>query len=255
MTALTQDLTGKVALITGATRGIGLETARGLSKLGANVIIGGRDQQKADDVVKLLAQEGLKAEGLKLDVNEHADHKEAYAYLERKYGKLDILINNAGILLDAESASHQIINRTSTISEGELRETFDVNFFAPIALTQTLLPLIRKSDSGRIVNLSSVLGSLHLQADPASPFYSMKTFAYNASKAALNAFTIHLAAELKDTPIKVNSVHPGWVQTEMGGARANVDIVEGSRTSIIMATLPADGPTGGFFHLENPLPW
>ncbi|GGG67993.1 SDR family oxidoreductase [Paenibacillus radicis (ex Gao et al. 2016)] len=255
MTAFTQDLTGKVALITGATRGIGLETARGLSKLGAHVIIGGRDQQKADNAVKLLAQEGLKAEGLKIDVNEHADHEEAYAYLEKKYGKLDILINNAGILRDAESASHQIINRTSTISEGELRETFDVNFFAPIVLTQTLLPLIRKSDAGRIVNLSSALGSLQLQADPASPFYPMKTFAYNASKAALNAFTIHLAAELKDTPIKVNSIHPGWVQTEMGGQNANVDIVEGSRTSIIMATLPADGPTGGFFHLENPLPW
>ena len=132
---------------------------------------------------------------------------------------------------------------------------FDTNFFAPIALTNVLLPLLRKSTAGRIVNLSSILGSLTLHADPASPIYQAKSFAYDASKTALNAFTVHLAYELRDTPIKVNSAHPGWVKTDMGGDSAPMEIEDGSKTSVALATLPADGPTGGFFHLGQPLPW
>jgi NAD(P)-dependent dehydrogenase (short-subunit alcohol dehydrogenase family) len=124
-----------------------------------------------------------------------------------------------------------------------------------VALTQTLLPLIRKSPAGRIVNLSSILGSLTLHADPKSPIYSMKGFAYDASKTALNAFSVHLAHELEDTAIKVNSAHPGWVKTDMGGSAAPMELAEGGKTSVQLATLPADGPTGGFFHLGDPLPW
>lgn len=251
----TQNLTGKVAFVTGATRGIGVETVRGLARLGAEVIIGARDAEKGVQVAEQLKQEGLKAVSIKIDVNSTEDHAAAYSYIHEHYGKLDILINNAGILRDEESVSVPIVNRTSTLPEKDLRETFDVNFFAPILLTRALLPLIRKSDAGRIVNLSSVLGSLTLHADPASPIYSIKTFAYNASKTALNAFTIHLAHELKDTSIKVNSIHPGWIRTELGGNKADLDEVEGSRTSILMATLPDDGPTGGFYHLDSPLPW
>lgn len=250
-----QDLTGKVALVTGGTRGIGLETVRGLAQLGATVVIGARDAKKAIEVAEQFKQDGLKVESIKLDVNVHEDHVAAYKYLDENYGKLDILINNAGVLLDQENVSIEIINRTSTLPLKVLRDTFDANFFAQVELTQILLPLIRKSAAGRIVNLSSILGSLSLHADPNSPIYSFKTFAYNASKAALNAFTIHLAEELKDTPIKVNSIHPGWVRTQIGGGSADIDEVEGSRTSIIAATLPEDGPTGGFFHLENALPW
>ncbi|WP_223285281.1 SDR family oxidoreductase [Paenibacillus sp. PL91] len=249
------NLTGKVAFVTGATRGIGLETARGLGKLGAAVVIGSRDAQKGQATADQLRKEGLTAESVKCDVNSIEDHAAVYGFFEKNYGKLDILINNAGILLDEESVSVQIVNRTSTLPAETLRETFDVNFFAPIQLTQTLLPLIRKSEAGRIVNLSSVLGSLTLHADPTAPIYSFKTFAYNASKTALNAFTVHLAHELKDTPIKVNSIHPGWVVTALGGNKATIDVVEGSRTSIIAATLPADGQTGGFFHLDDQLPW
>ena len=184
------------------------------------------------------------------------DHQAAYEYFHRKFGRLDILINNAGVMVE-QSGGDPISggNRTSAISPQILRQTFDANFFAPIALTQTLLPLIRKSPAGRIVNLSSILASLTLQSDPASPIYNAKQFAYDASKTALNAFTVHLAHELRDTPIKVNSAHPGWVKTEMGGRNAPMDIADGSKTSVQLATLGADGPTGGFFHLGEALPW
>jgi NAD(P)-dependent dehydrogenase (short-subunit alcohol dehydrogenase family) len=136
-----------------------------------------------------------------------------------------------------------------------LRQTFETNFFAVVALTQTLLPLIRKSPAGRIVNLSSVLGSLTLHAEPSSGIYASKAFAYDASKTALNAFTVHLAQELRNTKIKVNSAHPGWVKTDMGGADAPLDVVTGAQTSIQLATLPDDGPTGGYFHMGQTLPW
>jgi len=118
-----------------------------------------------------------------------------------------------------------------------------------------LLPLIRKGPAGRIVNVSSILGSLTLHSDPNSPIYEFKTFAYDASKAALNAFTVHLAHELRDNKIKVNSAHPGWVKTEMGGPNAPMEVSEGGKTSAQLATLANDGPSGGFFHLGQPLPW
>jgi NAD(P)-dependent dehydrogenase (short-subunit alcohol dehydrogenase family) len=124
-----------------------------------------------------------------------------------------------------------------------------------VALTQALLPLIRKAHAGRIVNLSSILGSNTLHATPGSPIYEAKTFGYNASKAALNAFTIHLAHELKGTKIKVNSAHPGWVKTDMGTDAAPMEIPDGAKTSVRLATLPDDGPTGGYFHMNDALPW
>jgi len=136
-----------------------------------------------------------------------------------------------------------------------LRETFETNFFGTVALTQRLLPLLRKAFAARIVNVSSILGSLTLQSDPSSQIYPHKVFAYDASKTALNAFTVHLAHELRDTPIKVNAAHPGWVRTEMGGEGADLDISEGGKTSAWLATLPAEGPTGGYFHLDQRLPW
>ncbi len=144
---------------------------------------------------------------------------------------------------------------TSTTSAEVLHETFDTNFFGVIELTQALLPLIRKAPAGRIVNLSSILGSLTLHATPKSPIYEAKAFAYDASKAALNAFTVHLAHELKDTKIKVNSAHPGWVKTDMGTDAAPMEIPDGAKTSVRLATLPADGPTGGYFHMGDALPW
>jgi NAD(P)-dependent dehydrogenase (short-subunit alcohol dehydrogenase family) len=143
----------------------------------------------------------------------------------------------------------------STTTEDTLRRTFGTNFFAPVALTQALLPLLKKSDAGRIVNMSSILGSQTLQADPKSIIYDFKSLSYDASKAALNSFTIHLSHELKDTKIKVNSAHPGWVKTDMGTDAAPMEIPEGAKTGVELALLGDDGPTGGYFHLGKKIPW
>jgi NAD(P)-dependent dehydrogenase (short-subunit alcohol dehydrogenase family) len=241
----------KVAFITGGNKGLGLETARQLGKLGIKVVIGARDLAKGKAAVELLKKDGVQAEAIKFDVLNSADYKETYKYFDQQYGKLDILINNAGISKEDFMGG----NKTSTTSAELLHETFDTNFFGVIQITQTLLPLIRKAPAGRIVNLSSILGSLALHADPKSPIYDAKAFAYDASKAALNSFTIHLAHELKDTKIKVNSAHPGWVKTDMGTDAAPMEIPDGAKTSVKLATLPDNGPTGAYIHLDQTLPW
>jgi len=240
----------KVALITGANKGLGLETARQLGKQGITVLMGARDLAKGEAAAAELKKSGIDARAVKLDVNDPADYAAVAKAIEKDFGRLDILVNNAGLLLDSRKG-----NETSTTSAEVLRKTFDTNFFAVVALTQALLPLVRKSEAGRIVNLSSILGSLTLHATKGSYVYDAKTFAYDASKAALNAFTIHLAHELQGTKIKVNSAHPGWVKTDMGGAGAVLEIEEGGKTSVELATLPEDGPTGGYFHMGKPIPW
>jgi NAD(P)-dependent dehydrogenase (short-subunit alcohol dehydrogenase family) len=252
----TKKLDGKVAFITGANRGLGLETARELGKLGIVVVLGSRESEKGEAAAGKLRDEGITAESLGFDVTKSQDHQKAYDYFAEKYGRLDILVNNAGVLKESQvSTTDSAPNLTSAVSPKILRETFETNFFAPVALTQKLLPLIRKGPAGRIVNVSSILGSLTLHSDPNSPIYEFKTFAYDASKAALNAFTVHLAHELRDNKIKVNSAHPGWVKTEMGGPNAPMEVSEGGKTSAQLATLANDGPSGGFFHLGQPLPW
>jgi NAD(P)-dependent dehydrogenase (short-subunit alcohol dehydrogenase family) len=240
----------KVALITGANKGIGFETARQLGKLDITVVLGSRNAANGDAAAAKLRAEGIDARPLKLDVTQVKDREAAVKFFEEHFGKLDILINNAGI---AEEGWGR--NTTSTTSTATLQKTFETNLFAPVALTQAFLPLLRKSSAGRIVNLSSILGSNTLHSDPKSPIYNSKAFAYNASKSALNAFTIHLAHELRDTHIKVNSAHPGWVKTEMGTDAAPMEIVDGAKTSVELATLPQDGPNGAFIHMGKPLPW
>jgi NAD(P)-dependent dehydrogenase (short-subunit alcohol dehydrogenase family) len=248
---------GKVAFITGANKGIGLETARGLGGLGIAVVLGSRDEAKGRAAAETLKAEGIKrVEAVRFDVTQPEDHEVIARFLEDRYGKLDILVNNAGVALEqADFGAAGGFNTTLTVEPEILRQVFETNFFALVRLTQALLPLIRKSPAGRIVNLSSILGSLTLHSDPSSDIYSMKSFAYDASKTALNAFTVHLAQALRGTPIKVNSAHPGWEKTDMGGLSAPMEVSEGSRTSVELATLPADGLTGGYFHLGHPLPW
>jgi NAD(P)-dependent dehydrogenase (short-subunit alcohol dehydrogenase family) len=247
----------KVAFITGANKGIGLETARGLGELGIAVVLGSRDEANGRAAADRLRADGIaNVEAVRFDVTRFEDHSKIARHLEGRYGKLDILVNNAGVMLDeADMEGPGGFNTTSTVTPDVLRQTFETNFFAVVALTQALLPLIRKSPAGRIVNLSSILGSLSLHSDPSSPIYAMKGFAYDASKTALNAFTVHLAHELRATQIKVNSAHPGWVKTDMGGSAAPMEVSEGGKTSVQLATLPGDGPTGGYFHLGQPLPW
>jgi NAD(P)-dependent dehydrogenase (short-subunit alcohol dehydrogenase family) len=240
----------KVALITGGNKGIGLETARQLGKLGITVLVGARDLAKGEAAVAELKKDGVDARAVKLDVDNAADYEAVAKMIEKDYGVLDILVNNAGIMLDGRKG-----NETSKTSQDVLRKTFNTNFFAVVGLTQALLPLLKKSLGGRIVNLSSILGSNTLHATLGSFIYDAKTFAYDASKAALNSFTIHLAHELKDTKIKVNSAHPGWVKTEMGGEGAQLDVETGAKTSVELATLQDSGPNGAYVHLGKPLPW
>lgn len=247
-------MANQIAFITGANRGLGFQTALELEGRGITVVIGSRDLVQGEQAVTKLRAAGVDAEVLKFDITNHADHKAAYNYFDSRYGRLDILVNNAGIAggaFPAVGPEHTV----TEVSMELLHKVFETNFFSQVALTQVLLPLIRKSKCGRIVNLASILGSLALQADPKSPIYNSKTFAYDASKTALNAFTVHLAYELRDTGIKVNSAHPGWVKTDMGGEEAPMELSEGAKTSAALATLPSDGPTGGFFHQGQPLPW
>jgi NAD(P)-dependent dehydrogenase (short-subunit alcohol dehydrogenase family) len=244
------DAANKVALITGANKGIGLETARQLGALGIAVFVGSRDLKRGEASAAELKKQGIDARALKLDVVLDGDRKAAAKFIEKEFGRLDILVNNAGIATEDMNS-----NSTLTTSEETLRKIFETNFFAVVALTNALLPLLRKSAAGRIVNLSSILGSLKLHATAGSPIYGAKMFAYDASKTALNAYTIHLAHALKETRIKVNSAHPGWVKTELGGEGAPMEIVDGAKTSVRLATLADDGPTGGYFHMGDTLPW
>lgn len=241
----------KVAFISGANRGIGFETAKKLGELGITVVLGVRDTAKGQKAAEQLKAQGIQAEVVHYDATVPASADGVYAFIERKFGKLDILINNAGVLNE-----HLVgMNNSNTVSQETLQQTFQVNLFAVVDITQKLLPLIEKAPAGRIVNLSSILGSQTLHSMPNSPIDLAKGLAYNASKTALNSYTIHLAHALRDTPIKVNSAHPGWVKTELGGEHAPMEVADSWKTSVRLATLDANGPSGGFFHEGDTLPW
>jgi NAD(P)-dependent dehydrogenase (short-subunit alcohol dehydrogenase family) len=244
------SISQQVAFITGGNRGLGFETARELGEAGVTVVVGARDLDKGLEAAEKLSAFGLKAEAIRFDATDPKTFDEVYAYFDKTYGHLDILVNNAGINLEPQGT-----NTAPTVSQKILRETFDTNFFAVIELTQKLLPLIRKAPAGRIVNLSSVLASNTIHADFNSFLADAKALAYDSSKTALNAFTVHLAAALKDTKIKVNAAHPGWVKTDMGGPNAPMELSEGGKTSAALATLGPDGPTGTFSHMGKVLPW
>jgi len=241
--------TTKIALVTGATRGIGLETVRQLAAAGVHTLLAGRDRAKAVDAALKLQAEGLPVEAIELDVTDTASLSAAADAVAKKHGKLDILINNAGILVDTMGlkVSEQTIDTW--------RKTFDTNVFGLIATTQAFLPLLHKSDAGRIVNVSSLLGSLAMHSDPASPIYDFKVPAYNVSKSAVNAWTVQLAYELRDSKVKINTIHPGYVKTEMNGGEGEIDIPTGARTSVRLALIDDAGPNGGYFYQEQSLPW
>ncbi len=244
----------KLALVTGGTRGIGFETARQLASQGVHVLLAGRDRGKAVEASLKLQAQGLPVEAIALDVTKPDSITAAAQEVAQKHGKLDILVNNAGILVDdaAKGVSGQSLQTW--------RNTFDTNVFGLIETTQAFLPLLQKSDAGRIVNVSSLLGSISEHQNPESFIYEFKGVpAYNVSKSAVNAWTVHLAHALKDTGIKVNAIHPGYVQTDMNksGDQQNgeLPVPEGARTSVQLALVGNDGPTGGYFYFDQVLPW
>ncbi len=243
----------KIALVTGATRGIGLETVRQLAAAGVHTLLAGRDLSKAAEAASKLQAEGLPVEGIALDVTDAGSLAAAVKTVGETHGRLDILVNNAGILIDDAS------KKVSEQSLEAWRTTFDTNVFGLIAVTQGFLPLLRKSSAGRIVNVSSAMGSVTLHSDPSSFLYDSKVPAYSVSKSAVNAWTVQLAYELKDSAIKVNTIHPGYVKTDMnnveGEQRGELDVPDGARTSVRLALIDNDGPNGGFFYLDQVLPW
>jgi len=239
----------KIALVTGATRGIGLETVRQLAQAGVHTLLAGRNRERAVAAALKLQADGLPVEAIALDVTDPKSIAAAVAEVRERHGRLDILVNNAGILLDefGRAPSEQTLETW--------RKTFDTNVFALVAVTQAFLPLLKASQAGRIVNVSSLLGSVTLHNDPTSPIYDFKVPAYNVSKSAVNAWTVQLAYELRDTPIKVNTIHPGYVKTDMNSGEGAMEIPEGAKSSVDMALIGADGPTGSFTHLGEVLPW
>ena len=242
-----RSLKGRVALITGANKGIGLEIARQLATAGATALIGARDSAGGEKAVEDLAADNLDARFIRIDVTEQSSIDQGAARIERDFGKLDILINNAGIGIDNAPPSQ--------LEMDVLRRTYETNFFGVFAVTKAMLPLLRKSDSARIVNISSGLGSLTQNSDPGYQYAGAKLLAYNSSKSALNALTIQFAHELRETPIKVNSADPGYVATDLNNHRGTRTVEQGARAAVKLATLPADGPTGGYFDEDGVVPW
>ncbi|OXM87053.1 SDR family oxidoreductase [Paenibacillus rigui] len=236
----------KVALITGGNRGLGFETARQLGSLGYTVLLGARNKEKgAEAAAKQQAQEN-DAHCIELDVTDQATIDAAAQKISMEYGKLDVLINNAGI---------GDIHKFTDLSVADLKRSFDTNFFCAFSVSQAMLPLIEKSDAPRIVNISSSIGSITLHSDPASGVYPLKALAYSSSKTALNQLTTHLAFTLKDTPAKVNSICPGFVATDFNNGYGDLTPEQGSRIIVRYATLTEEGPTGGYFNEQGVIPW
>jgi len=231
--------TKRVAVVTGANRGIGFETCRQLAKKGIQVILTSRDRANGEAAVEKLQAEGLDVSYHPLDVTDSDSVQRLAEFIKSEFGQLDILVNNAGVLLD--SSDTVLSTKIDT-----LRKTIDTNLYGPLLLCQALIPLM-KHNYGRVVNVSSGAGQL---SDMTSGYPS-----YRISKTALNALTRILANELKGTNILVNSVCPGWVKTDMGGANAPRTPEQGADTIVWLATLPDNGPTSGFFRDRQPIPW
>jgi len=237
----------RVAVVTGANKGIGLEIARQLAREGVIAFLGARDETRGQAAAEKLRAEGLDARPLRLDVTDDASAAAAASFLEQNAGRLDILVNNAGVAIDDGPPSR--------VSIDVLRRTYETNVFGVVRVTQAMLPLLRRSDAGRIVNLSSGLGSLTKNSDPSWDFASVKYLAYNSSKTAVNAITVQFAYELRATPIKVNAADPGYVATDMNQHQGLRSVEQGAATPVRLALLPPDGPTGGYFNDDGAVPW
>jgi NAD(P)-dependent dehydrogenase (short-subunit alcohol dehydrogenase family) len=234
----------RVALVSGANRGIGLEVVRQLGKLGMIAVLGARDPDKGAIAAGRLASAGVEAPVVALDVTDAKSIASAVADVVERFGRIDVLVNNAGIALDG---SRSPVSSVLEVSAETVARTLDANTLGPLRLIQAIVPLMQARGYGRIVNVSSGLGQISAMGG-SWPGYRM-------SKAALNALTRIVAAEVDSANIKVNAMSPGWVRTDMGGQGAPRSVAEGADTIVWLATLPDDGPSGLFFEDRKPIAW
>lgn len=234
----------RIALVTGANRGIGLEIVKQLSRAGLMAVLASRDVAKGREAAAKLVSEGLEPPAVELDVTSEESIRAAVDEVMRLFGRIDVLVNNAGILREGFSADESSVLQ---VPPALAIETYVTNTVGPLRLIQAVVPIMQKGEYGRVVNISSGAGQL---SDMGSGFP-----AYRMSKAALNALTRVTAAELGPAPIKVNAMCPGWVRTDMGGPNATRTVEKGAETAVWLATLPETGPTGGFYRDKAPIPW
>lgn len=238
----------KIALVTGANKGIGFEVARGLGKAGYKVLLGARTIQAGQKAAAQLCGEGLDVRFIELDILRQETLNAAASMIAKEFGKLDVLVNNAGIIDPQDGPP-------SSVGIESLRRVMDTNFIGAAAVAQIMLPMLRAAPAARIVNVSSGLGSLTLNSDPDWIFAPFKLLGYNASKAAMNMLTVQLAYELRDTAAKVNSSDPGYTATDINGNQGPQTVQEGAAETLRLALLPPDGPTGSFFETAGLRPW
>ena len=240
--------TKKIGLVTGANKGIGYEVARQLATSGCAVLLGARSQALGEEAVARLAAENLDVRYIPIDLDDSAAIVAAARRIDADFGRLDILVNNAGIAVQGDGPP-------SISSLEAIERDYRVNFIGTVAVTQVMLPLLRKAPAARIVNVSSGLGSLTKTGDRAFQFVAYKYLGYAASKAALNMLTVQLAYELRDTAIKVNSADPGYTATDLNGHRGTQTVAEGAVEIVRLALIPDDGPTGAFSNKNGSVPW
>jgi NAD(P)-dependent dehydrogenase (short-subunit alcohol dehydrogenase family) len=236
----------KIALITGANKGIGFETARQLAVKGYTVLLSARDEGRGKHAVDTLQRQGLDAHLIMMNPTQSHSVRAAKHEVTERFGVLDVLINNAGTMVQDD------MNPPSRVSLAAFRETFELNVFALHEVTSAFWDLLCRSEAARLVNVSSILGSLTKHAD--GTLGDFKAIAYDASKAAVNMMTLHYAHQWRGTPHKANTIHPGSVKTDLNPS-GHLSVDEGARTSVELATIGEDGPNGGFFYMGTNLPW
>lgn len=247
-----------VALVTGANQGIGLQIAKELAAHGLTVLVGSRDPGRGEAAAK---EVGAGAHAIELDVTDRASIAAAAERVRNEFGRLDVLVNNAAISNTSKKPGMSLeeyrkLSRPSNVSLDEVRAVWETNVFGVIAVTQAMLPLLREAPAARIVNVSSAVGSLTMNSDPATPFRPGFGPVYPASKTALNAITLAFAIELESAGIKVNAVSPGFTKTNLNGYEGTETVEEGAAEAVRVALLGPDGPTGKFTHAKlGQLPW
>ena len=240
----------RVALVTGGNKGIGYEVARQLgTDHGMAVLVGARDAARGRAAAERLAAAGVDARAVQLDVTDPASVAAAAGQVDRDFGRLDVLVNNAGVSLEYDPPSQTDL--------AKYKATHETNAFGPLVVTKAMLPLLKRSPAGRVVNMSSGLGSLAQNSDPSWEYAKVKFVSYHSSKAALNMQTVLFAAELaaEGSPVKVNSADPGYTATDLNHHTGTRTVEQGAQVAVRLATLPADGPTGQFFDENGPVPW